>query len=220
MVDYSIIYEDDEKDFSDVACFGELKGEGESFHSEETIQEIVYYPGGEDYRGLLSSLLNNHPVLSKPIISGGPKEVRVDPNHPADLVLGALSFARTLFCPAKGRGERIIRLLKKGYKTAVATFIIDSLSTNSGMFQYIEESLVQDWGLEGFIEWLENPVDRSIEGTYSDTKTYSSVKTSLSGKPFPEYKYATEGKLSPCTPLIEIIRWEKGKEFLFRGEAV
>lgn len=217
-VNFSIHYKDGtSNNVEDVPCFGSLREENDSFYEDKEIADITYYPSTDMDNKVLVDLLKNHPVLSKPILSIDIDSVSVSPNYPADLVLGCLSFARTLFCRDKELKPEILSLINKGYKPDVAAFFVDSSQASSTMFRYIEESLVQDWSVSQFIEWLENPVDKSIEEDYSKCKTYESVKSSLSGKPFSDYNYDDKRRVTRAQ-VSELIRWEKGKDFLFCKE--
>lgn len=212
---FEIHYKDGHsKEFDDHPCFGALQEEYDSFDDDREISSIEYHHNSDNFDPVLKDLLLNHPVLSIPILSVDSDVVSVSPDHPADLMMASLSFARTLFSNSKGYSSRILNLIKGGYKPDVAAFFVDSQGNGKYMFRYIEESLVQDWSLAGFIEWLTNPVNRSIEQEYNEIKTYSSVKSSLSGKHIGDYNWdnsshRTAGQIS------ELIRWEKGKDFLF-----
>ena len=220
MVEFVMIYKSGhEKEFDDVPCFGSLNEEHDSFEADEgeEIQEIVYNLGHELENDDLIELMKTHPVLSKPVRyvdKGG--YISVSPDYPADLVLGCLSFARTLF--SHKHGFKVRELIRVGLKPVVAAFLVDS-TTNNGkrMFRYIEESLVQDWPLRDFIDWLENPVDRSIEEVYSTSLTYTSIKTSLSGKDYSLYDYRESREDTP-SQVMELITWEKGRDFIYNTE--
>ena len=202
MVDFTVNYKwEESRNWEGEACFGGLKDQYDlrewGFSEDEEVVSVEYHPPDPIKQSYFKWLKAN-PIFG-PLIIGYSSELHtfeVDANYPADRFMATLSMLRLL-----AGDERVdylgviddLYLLTGDLGLAIyMADMAEGYEAYSPMFKYREESIVPDWNIKDFVDFLnkkdsESQKNIGIEDHYSSRMTYDSVKTAITGRVIGEY---------------------------------
>ena len=203
MVDFNIHYRGDVIEKRGEPCFGSLYGETDRWGKEEQPCEYIEYLPKHITTTLLDERIDWYknlrlfgiPVENVSILPSKRLSILVRCDVPADLMMASLSVARVLFGENRQDESRAIMNYFRVTGDMNLSFAMGEMSQTpcdkALMFQRRDESIVPDFTLAEYLKWLKDPTcnGTGIERDYAKRKSFTSVKTALTGKELDKYSY-------------------------------